>query len=230
MSNPRGIRETGRDMYTVDFSEYLPEPLKRDPKMKAFAAAVTEQMLTVSGNIDNVLIYSRIDELPEEMIDILAYDMHVDWYDYSYPLDVKRKLLKSSVKVHKKMGTKYATETAIRAIYPDSKIKEWFEYGGKHHCFRVILNAGDRNVKIDMDDMVKKINLYKRLSAHLDSINIEKSKRTCIFVAPSKEIFVQSCIKINPYQKSVVKKLNIYTTRNNLRYIRMHFHVMADIK
>ena len=155
MSNPRGIRETGRDMYTVDFSEYLPEPLKRDPKMKAFAAAVTEQMLTVSGNIDNVLIYSRIDELPEEMIDILAYDMHVDWYDYSYPLDVKRKLLKSSVKVHKKMGTKYATETAIRAIYPDSKIKEWFEYGGKHHCFRVILNAGDRNVKIDMDDMVK---------------------------------------------------------------------------
>ena len=61
----KGIRSPGRDIYSVNFADYLPETLKRDPKMKALAAAVTEQMLGVSGEIDNVLIYSRIDELPE---------------------------------------------------------------------------------------------------------------------------------------------------------------------
>ena len=34
--------------------------------------------------------------------------MHVDWYDYSYPIEAKRNILRDSVKVHKKMGTKYA--------------------------------------------------------------------------------------------------------------------------
>ena len=43
-------------------------------------------------------------KLSEELIDILAYDMHVDWYDYSYPVDMKREIVKNSVKVHKKNG------------------------------------------------------------------------------------------------------------------------------
>lgn len=223
MSNPKGIREDGRDIYTIDFSKFLPEALKRDPKMKAFAAAVTAQMLTVSKNIDNVLIYSRIDELPEDMIDILAYDLHVDWYDYSYPVDVKREILKSSIKVHKKMGTKYATEKAIKAIYPESKIKEWFEYGGTPHCFKVILNAGNKNVQIDLEDMIKKIKLYKRLSAHLESIYIEKTKHTHIYVAGVKETFVKSHIKINTYQKVVKKKISVYTIGHNLNHIKMYF-------
>ena len=105
MPNPKGIRKAGRDIYTVNFADYLPGALKHDPKMRAIAEAVTKEALTVSGEIENVLIYSRIDELPEELIDILAYDMHVDWYDYSFPLKVKRDILKGSVKVHKKMGT-----------------------------------------------------------------------------------------------------------------------------
>ena len=138
MADGKGIRSPGRDIYSVNFADYLPETLKRDPKMKALAAAVTEQMLGVSGEIDNVLIYSRIDELPEELIDILAFDMHVDWYDYSYPLAAKRDILKNSVKVHKKMGTKYAIEKGLSGLYPISEVEEWFEYGGQPHHFHIV--------------------------------------------------------------------------------------------
>ena len=130
MPNPREIRRNGFDIYTVNFAEYLPESLKKDPKIRAIAQAVAKEALAVSEEIKSVLIYCRIDELPEELIDILAYDMHVDWYDYSYPLDIKRDIVKSSVKVHKKMGTKYAVETALKSIYKTTTIKEWFEYGG----------------------------------------------------------------------------------------------------
>ena len=135
MPNPKGIRNAGRDMYTVNFADYLPGALKQDPKIKAIAEAVTKEALTVSGEIENVLIYSRIDELPEALIDILAYDMHVDWYDYSFPLKVKRDILKSSVKVHKKMGTKYAVEKHWAHCTRKAKLKNGISTKGNHITF-----------------------------------------------------------------------------------------------
>ena len=173
LADTKGIRSPGRDIYSVNFADYLPETLKRDPKMKALAAAVTEQMLGVSGEIDNVLIYSRIDELPEELIDILAFDMHVDWYDYSYPLAAKRDILKNSVKVHKKMGTKYAVETALGNVYGKVGISEWFHYGGKPYFFKINIDTSLKGFsENDYLDIVEKVIFYKTLPSHCDGIYI----------------------------------------------------------
>ena len=161
MNSPRGIREAGRDIYTVNFADYLPRPLKHDPKMRAIAEAVTKEALTVSGEIENVLIYSRIDELPEELIDILAYDMHVDWYDYSYPLKVKRDILKGSVRVHKKMGTKYAVEKALGALYPQSEVEEWYQYEGQPHHFHIVCDVTENRVTASFQDIINAVMMYK---------------------------------------------------------------------
>jgi len=170
MPNPKGIRNAGRDMYTVNFADYLPGALKQDPKIKAIAEAVTKEALTVSGEIENVLIYSRIDELPEELIDILAYDMHVDWYDYSYPLKVKRDILKGSVRVHKKMGTKYAVEKALGALYPQSEVEEWYQYEGQPHHFHIVCDVTENRVTASFQDIINAVMMYKRLSSHLDEV------------------------------------------------------------
>lgn len=190
LAKAKGIRSQGRDMYSVNFADYLPETLKRDPKMKALAAAVAEQMLGVSAEIDNVLIYSRIDELPEELIDILAFDMHVDWYDYSYTLDVKRSILKNSVKVHKKMGTKYAVETAMRNVYKHAGISEWFEYGGKPYHFKIDVDISREGMTENTgSEIAEKVNFYKNLRSHCDGIyyhlkmdpaNVSAAACTCI--------------------------------------------------
>ncbi|MCM1579135.1 MAG: phage tail protein I [Ruminococcus sp.] len=175
MRSPRGITEAGRDIYTVNFAEYLPGPLKHDPKMRAIAEAVTKEALTVSGEIENVLIYSRIDELPEALIDILAYDMHVDWYDYSYPLKVKRDILKGSVRVHKKMGTKYAVEKALGALYPQSEVEEWYQYEGQPHHFHIVCDVTENRVTASFQDIINAVMMYKRLSSHLDEVVYQAS-------------------------------------------------------
>ena len=54
-------------IYESDFTKYLPQPLTHDPKMIALAKAAADELLQVSGAVENVLIYSRIDELPEEL-------------------------------------------------------------------------------------------------------------------------------------------------------------------
>ncbi len=171
LDNVNSVRNFSRDIYSVNFADYLPEALKRDPKVNALAVSMTEQLLEVSKNIDHVLIYARIDELPEELVDILAFDMHVDWYDYSYPLEVKRKILKSSVSVHKKMGTIYAIQTALGSLYPEVKVIEWFAYNGKPYTFRVEINVTDFYETVENKNrIIKIINMYKRLSAHLEFI------------------------------------------------------------
>ncbi|MCM1374078.1 MAG: phage tail protein I [Muribaculum sp.] len=157
-------------IYDSDFTKYLPGPLTHDPKMIALAKAAADELLTVSGAVENVLIYSRIDELPEELVDILAYDFHVDWYDYSYPLAAKRDLLKSSVRVHKKMGTKYAIEKALSALYPESEVEEWFEYEGEPGHFHIVCDVTNSRITASYSDIVRAVRLYKRLSAHMDEV------------------------------------------------------------
>lgn len=192
------------DIYSTDFSEFLPGALRHDPKMIALARALTEQLLTVSGSMDNVLIYSRFEELPEDLVDILAYDMHVDWYDYSYPLQVKRDLVKNSVKVHKKMGTKYAMETALGSIWPKSEVEEWFNYGGEPHHFRVVCDVTEDRITASLAQLVKAIRMYKRLSSHLDGI-VYQTRIDCI---------IQTHADYVVYKTPVTGRLNTGTYPN----------------
>jgi phage tail P2-like protein len=158
-------------IYETDFSAYIPTALQHDPKMVALAKTVSDQLKEASGQIKNVLIYSRIDELPEELVDVLAYDLHVDWYDYSYPIEAKRDLVKNSVKVHKKMGTKFAIENAVRSLHPNSVLEEWFEYGGNPGNFNIILNISDSRVEVSLKKISDTVKFYKRLSAKLEVID-----------------------------------------------------------
>ena len=162
-------------IYAADFTKYLPEALKKDPKMVALAQAATKELLEASGLIDNVLIYSNFDELPEELVDILAYDLHVDWYDYTYPLKAKRDLVKNSVKVHKKMGTKYAIETALGSLFPESEVEEWFQYEGEPGHFHIVLDVTDQRITADFNAIIRAVKLYKRLSAHMDELTYQCS-------------------------------------------------------
>lgn len=210
------------DIYSTDFSEFLPGALRHDPKMIALARTLTEKLLAVSGSIDNVLIYSRFEELPEDLVDILAYDMHVDWYNYNYPLRIKQDIVKNSVRVHKRMGTKYAVETVINSLHPQSRLEEWFEYGGTHHCFRIVINADNREYEIDIDKIVKSVNMYKRLSAHLDSIVLERRKNSNFFLMPVKEVFIQKKIGINHYTKTVGKNTKVKIGNAKLIYASLY--------
>lgn len=76
------------DFYSADFTNSLPPALKNDPDMMALAQTISAQLQTTAAEVRRNIIYARIDELDEATLDVLAYDLHVDWYDYSYPIGV----------------------------------------------------------------------------------------------------------------------------------------------
>ena len=127
-----------------------------------------------SGEIRNNIIYARIDELDEAALDVLAHDLHVDWYDFNYPIEVKRATIRDSIKIHRRLGTKYAVETALGNVFPGTKVEEWFEYGGEPYFFRVIIDATAAEVTAEKQKaVIEKVRFYKNARSHLEKIGFQ---------------------------------------------------------
>lgn len=158
------------DICSVDFTRSLPPPLKDNPEINAMGRVIAEQLQITARKIRQNIIYARIDELDEQTLDILAYDLHVDWYDYTHPITAKRAVIKDSVRVHKRLGTLYAVRTALGSVYPESEIEEWFDYGGEHHTFRVVLDVTNSRAPADYSSIKRAVRSYKRISAQMESM------------------------------------------------------------
>jgi phage tail P2-like protein len=136
--------------------------------MMNLATVIADELHNTLGMVKENIIYARIDELSEEVLDVLSYDLHVDWYDYNYPIDAKRAVIKDSIKVHMRLGTKYAVVTALGNLHPESEVEEWFQYSGRPFYFRIILDVTHSRVTASYSEIVKTINFYKSLRSKLE--------------------------------------------------------------
>ena len=149
----------------------LPAVLANDDNMAALASAVAEVLAARVGEIERMSIYSQIDRLPNELLDILANDFKVDWWDANYTLEEKRRTLKDSWNVHRRLGTKAAVVLAISAIYPDTQVSEWWEYGGKPYHFKLLIDATYEDVDpVRHQRVIDRVAFYKNLRSVLDEV------------------------------------------------------------
>lgn len=151
----------------------FPLALQMDKQMQIMATVLAAALAKRWPEAELGILYPAIDQLPEAVLDILAYDLKVDWYDYGYSIEEKRRTLKDAWKVHRIKGTKAAVETAISAIYPNTTVEEWFEYeGGKPYHFRLRINISDDDVDSErMRRVLERLRYYKNLRSHNDGIH-----------------------------------------------------------
>ena len=148
----------------------LPPPLRDAPALRALAATAAKALSFEAEEVDRLRIYTRLDRLPEELLDILAYDFKVDWWNPDYTLEEKRRVLRDSWYVHRHMGTRAAVETALKAVYRDAAILEGFEYGGQPGYFRLWTDVTNEDfIPALRREILRRMNYYKRLGAHLES-------------------------------------------------------------
>lgn len=172
----------------ADFMMKFPPALKKDKSMLALGQIIAEELHITANETKKNIIYANIEELSETWLDVLAYDLHVDWYDYDYPIEAKRAIIKDSVRVHQKLGTTGATERALGGLHPKSEIEEWYDYDGKPFHFRIVLDTTNSRVAADYDEIVSTVDIYKRLTAHLDGLYYQCSM--CIIIMPRTEYFL----------------------------------------
>lgn len=90
-----------------------------DKEIKNIAAATAIQLNKRRKAAPIVNYFAHIKELPQEALDALAEEMRIDWWDYSFSEEVKRRILLTAGKVRRAKGSEGAVLTALRAIFGD---------------------------------------------------------------------------------------------------------------
>lgn len=129
----------------------FPYALVRDNDKAIVADVIAEQLVKMLACTDLPTILPNVDKLDEAMLDILAADFKVDWYIYEGSIRSKRAQIKSCFFIHRHLGTKFALETALSDVYPDTSIQEWFEYEGKPYHFTLVLDVSHPRVPVAQD-------------------------------------------------------------------------------
>lgn len=160
---------TERDIFRA-----LPPVLKKDEGFAALGKIIAEQLAKNRTLTEKTLIYPAIGALDESVLDALAYDLNVPWYDYEGTLESKRSTIRECMQIHQYKGTKYAVETALRSVYEEVRVREWFEYGGKPYHFKVVIfdSSSDEDKR---KRVLAKIQYYKNLRSVLEETIYEIS-------------------------------------------------------
>ena len=120
----------------ISLKEILPQSLE-DEKVNGIIAAVDELFGETERDTHLLALYERLDELPTAVLNLLAWQYHVDFFKYDMTDEVKRNLIRQSIAWHRIKGTPTAVEEMVTAIYATAEVEEWYTYDGEPFHFRV---------------------------------------------------------------------------------------------
>ena len=158
------------EMETAFLRDVMPQNLLEDVGVRNAADAIDTELKKISVLYIECLLISRIDELPSDIINILARQWHVDFYDDTLPIETRRNLVKQSIAWHRIKGTKAAVEAVIRTAFNTGRVTEWFEYGGDPYHFKVdIIESDDLDIEV-IRQVMKAIYETKNTRSWLDGL------------------------------------------------------------
>lgn len=160
-----------KTIYDAKLTDLLPSNMRNDPKINSIGSAFDAMNSIVVENISKVFVLANIQGLDSDVLDLMATEMHVDYYNQALPLETKRNLVAQSGAIHRIKGTKAAIEKVIKIVFGSAQVQEWFEYGGTKGTFRVLVNEFP-NYDSQTDEIKRAIQSTQRLSQHLDQVII----------------------------------------------------------
>lgn len=189
------------DEYKI--SEHLPASIDAEPVV-TLASTVDAGLAKI--NPDLLLIYPAIDTLGEDLIDCLAVQLHVDEYDDTAALSVKRQQVKESLLLHRLKGTKYAVQKAVSTVYQSAKVEEWPEYSGEPYHFRVTGITAPMNETKTINKLARLINAYKNTRSWLDYVQFNRLYRQTFLFGGTVNLVRKTTITFDLKQKIITQK------------------------
>ena len=183
----------------------LPSSIDHDEQVLTAAKAIEERLREVSLKTDLLLLLPRLDELSEALVDELAWQYHVDFYDYKADIAKKRALVRNAIAWHRYKGTPAAVEEVCTAAFKTAKVFENWEYGGEPYHFQVrLIEEGIPNQTV-IDNLVRAVNDTKNTRSWLDGLSFYREILGTIYlgaiVCPHKTVHIYpSKFKMNDLQ------------------------------
>ena len=165
-----------KDLRDARLVDAVPRVVAGQDWVRALSEAVGVLHERTLRYIDDSQIYTSLDTATEPVLDALAINWKVDWYDTGYSVEQKRRIIKTALTVRRLMGTVGAVKLQADAIYPGTMLEEWFEYGGQPGTFCLYINVTDTTeehpaIIYSPAEMERRLITAKRWSAHLESLS-----------------------------------------------------------
>lgn len=125
------------NLEAIKLLDLMPQFMQLDPVTQALCHALEPAFQSLADDVRLCLIYARIDELPEPVVDELAWGFNVDFYQ-GLSLEQKRQIVKKAMVIEATKGTPHAVEQLLGIVFGDAWLEEWFEYDGEPYHFRVL--------------------------------------------------------------------------------------------
>lgn len=145
--------------------DLLPVNLRDDRDIVAAAEAIDESNKSINSFVEKLNFRSNPEIQDDYILDALAADMHVDYYDKNFPSDIKRKIIDNSMILHMLKGTAGSVERALATVNLNGVVQEWWEYDGDPYHFQIEIAAF---TSFDVHQAKKLIQEYKNLRSWFD--------------------------------------------------------------
>lgn len=116
-----------KNITELSLMDIAPSSITTDENVQNIIKAIDPEILEISEDISEVFIISRIKTLPEPVLDLLAWQWHVDFYELAKNIDAKRDMVLKSISWHRKKGTRKAIIEALEMLGVEAKFIAWYE-------------------------------------------------------------------------------------------------------
>lgn len=162
-------------------AQILPEYLSGRASVQALSFALHRAVKRFIGYCSSIGVFSAIDAAADSVLDILALEMNVPYYNDSLPAEVKRNLIKKTFVWYLNAGTPAAVEELVGSVFGQGEIHEWFEYGGEPYTFRIITSANAEIESIEkFEELIERV---KNIRSHIDEVIFVREQQARIYVA-----------------------------------------------
>lgn len=174
-----------------------------DRQVQAASDAFDNQCYEIIDDTGQVIMIPNIMGLTDpNLVDILAWQFHVDFYDKTRPLDFRKRLVQMSIIWHKTKGTVALVEEVINTYWSGSAyLQEWFDYKNPfppnypdpawhdRYRFRVVINDAVVDPTVEQQVMTL-IDRYKPISRWPEPNLRPRMSSTTIYATAYAMIFI----------------------------------------
>ena len=196
----------------TEMVKLLPAWMQEDGSDKGLAAGCDIVSRDAYARLKLLSRWDKIDQLSDAELDEMAWELNIQWYDSTAPIATKRAVIRNSDRVYAKLGTPYAVEQIVADYFGTGEVREWYQYGGQPHHFKV-LSDNPSLVNSNLDLFLKLLRTVKRRSSWLDAILICLTGEMFLYSGMAvrdhtQEVHVMGSDEIHIYHAAVVHDNN----------------------
>lgn len=172
------------DLSNNVLQKILPTSIGSDATVKDIVEAISGRLVELDAQAECVLLLPRLNKLEEAVVDELAWQYHVDFYESTLSISKKRALVKRAIAQHRYKGTTAAVEEVCSDIFKNAVVREWYDYdGGEAYHFRVRVAQESVPDESTIASLTKAIKACKNTRSWLDNIEFWYQPQGTVYCA-----------------------------------------------